>query len=66
MPGQSKGGDKIKLVDQDTGTPIKETATADFINNFFTNVGPRVRVTKHVHMTNITFKKMMIFICQFC
>ena len=23
----------------------------------------RVRVTKHVHMTNITFKKMMIFIC---
>ena len=34
--------DKIKLVDQDTGILIKETNTADFINNFFTNVGPNL------------------------
>ena len=35
IPNQAKGGDKIKLIDQDTGNIITESETADFINNFF-------------------------------
>ena len=42
IPNQSGGGDRIKLVNHENGNTIKEADTADFINNFFTNVGPNL------------------------
>ena len=42
IPGKRHMDSKIILIDPGTDKEIEESKTADFINNFFTNVGPNL------------------------
>ena len=48
LPGQSNRKKEIRLVDEDTGNQVPTNQTANFINEYFINIGPKLATDMYI------------------
>ena len=48
IPGQPNKTKNVKLVDQDTNIPVPDSDTANYVNQYFTQIGPVLAKDMHI------------------